>query len=121
MALANDQTVTIDGTANALARVFEEANVGTFVGADKNLDLEVRPSTTRANRSRRVTTLRLSKNATDPLSGLGSRVATNITLVVDAPPIGYSDDDLTKAVTGFITWLTAGTNANLKKVIAGEN
>jgi hypothetical protein len=34
---------------------------------------------------------------------------------------GYTEADVLLQASGFITWLTANTNANLKKLIAGEN
>jgi len=44
-----------------------------------------------------------------------------VSLTINRPLEGYSDTEIEKIVVGFIAWLQAGTNANLKKIIAGEN
>lgn len=120
MALSDPQTVTIDGTGHTLARVFEKTAPGMFVSADGDYTLEIIP----ANRKTKVRTVRLrnSKVASDPLvSTTNVRVQDLITLTIIRPLDGYSDAEIEKQVTGFFTWFTAATNANLKKVIAGEN
>lgn len=121
MAFADPQTVTIDGTASTLPRVFEKENVGSFIGPNQDVEMVIRPTLTKAMRRHQVVQLKVAKNATDPISGIGKRVESTMSIVLDAPVAGFSDAELVAAASGLITWATAGTNANLKKFVAGEN
>lgn len=121
MAFADPQTVTIDGTASTLPRVYEKENVGSFTGPNKDVEMVIRPTLTKAMRRHQVVQLKVAKNATDPISGFVKRVESTMSLVLDAPVAGFSDAELTSALSGLITWATTGTNANLKKFVAGEN
>lgn len=122
MAFADPQTVTIDGTGNTLNRVMSGTQAGTFVSADTTLTMEVLPRVSNRGRTIRQASMKNVKITSDPLvSTTNVRVNDTIRLVIDRPSDGYSDDDVVKQVTGFIAWLTAGTNANLKKLVAGEN
>jgi hypothetical protein len=49
------------------------------------------------------------------------RVNDYVSLNINRPSDGFTDADLLAQVKGFIGWLTASTDANLKKIIAGEN
>lgn len=121
MAYADPTTITIAGNASTLARVYERPGVGTFSGPDDALQLEIRPTVTPKGRLHKVVQLFISKNATDPGTNLTSRVGATVSVVVDTPPAGFTDAEIVDALSGFLTWLTASTNANLKKFVAGEN
>lgn len=117
--LADPQSITIDGTALTLPRVLTGTREGLFENATSSLSTE---STAKNGRLRSVTRLVQTKVTTDPLvSATNIVVHDSISLTINRPIQGYSDEDVLKQVSGFIAWLTAGTNTNLKKIIAGEN
>lgn len=117
--LSDPQTITIDGTANTLPRVL----TGTKEGKFQNLSTSISVETTAKNsRIRTVARLAQQKVTADPLVATTNiMVNDSIALTINRPSIGYSDSDVEKQVAGFIAWLTASSNANLKKIIAGEN
>lgn len=118
--LADPQSITIDGTAASCGRVLTGTDLGRFVSPNQDVVLETQ--TTRAGRVRTVARLRTSKVTSDPLiSSTNVQVSATVALTINRPLEGYSDSDIEKMVGGFIDWLKAGTNANLKKIIAGEN
>jgi len=121
MAYSDPQTVTIDGVAIATSRVYTGTPVGSFVSADAKTKLSFDPRGT-AKRRRSVVRLNQEKVTADPLvSTTNVRVGDMISFTVDRPFEGYSDAEVLKQATGLITWLTASSNANLIKLIAGEN
>lgn len=118
--LADPQTITIDGIASTCGRFLTGTDLGRFSAPDQSVALEVQ--TSRSGRVRTVARLRAQKVTSDPLvSTTNVMVSDTIALTINRPLEGYSDAEIEKQVTGFISWLTAGTNANLKKIIAGEN
>ena len=122
MALSDPQSVTI-GTipgAVSLPRTNTGSAVGTFVNYDAKTKLSVQ--TNYGKRTRREARIDFSKIVTDPL------VATTNVLVggtvrfnIDVPPSGFSAAEQKDLAVALLTWLTASSNANLIKVLAGEN
>lgn len=121
MAFADPIAVTIDGTAHSLARVFMTAGVGDFESVDGSVKLSITPKLTKANRDHRIIQMRLSKPVTDPATSLTTLASTSISLVVDSPVAGFTDDEQVKAAIGLLSMLTASTNAGLTKFVRGEN
>lgn len=120
MAYTDPQTVTIDGSAHVLSRVLNGTKIGQFVGSDGAYSFEFAPSDTK-NRLHNSIRLIGSKVTTDPLTTTNVRVGDTITLSINRPKDGYTNDEIEKQILGLIAWLTASTNANLKKFIAREN
>jgi hypothetical protein len=121
MAFTDPQSVTIDGTASSLPRVLTGTTVGQFKSADAVLELTVDPRGT-AKRRRNVGRLYKKRTVLDPLgSGLSTVVQSMVSITIDRPNSGVTDADIEKDLVGFIAWLTASTNSNMKKLIAGEN
>jgi hypothetical protein len=120
VAFSDPQTITINAIANSLLRIFSGTSVGSFKTADGNLELTLDPRGT-ARRRRNVARTYQKKSYTDPSTGFVSLQGTMVSLTIDRPLAGFTDAEVELLASGFITWLTASTNANLKKVIAGEN
>jgi hypothetical protein len=121
MAYNDPQAVTVDGTAYSLPRVITGTTVGKFVSADANKELTIDPRGT-AKRRRNVARFYSKRLAIDPLgSGLSTQVQSMVSLTIDRPNSGVTDADIEKDLLGFLAWLTANTNANLKKLVVGEN
>lgn len=120
MAFADPQSITIDTVTTPLPRVMTNTGAGQFTSADGTVQIEVLPSTGKTKV--RIARLRTTKITSDPLvTTTNIRVSDLISFNIVRPLDGYSDAEVVKQVTGFITWLTASTNANLIKLVAGEN
>jgi hypothetical protein len=121
MAYTDPQTVTISGTPITLPRVLTGTTVGRFISADANDELTIDPRGT-AKRRRNVARSYKKRSVVDPLgSGLSVIVQDMVSITIDRPSTGVTDAEIEAHATGLITWLTASSNANLKKLIAGEN
>lgn len=122
MAFADPQSVTIGGNAKTLNRTYTGTTQGAFVEANGDNRLYVEPRVSKAGRSIRTATIGNSKVTADPLvSTTNIRVNATVRLVIDRPAQGYSDAEILDIVKGLIGWATASTDAQLKKLIAGEN
>lgn len=122
MALSDPQSVTIGTVPGAISlpRVNSGNAVGTFSNYDLKTNLKV--STTYGKRNRRSARLDYSKVVTDPLVSTTNVIAAgSVYIVIDVPPTGFSASEQKDLTLALLNWLTASTNANLIKVIAGEN
>lgn len=120
MALTDPQSVTLNSSAVSLPRVLTDTGVGTFTNYDAKTRMRV--NHTYGRRTRRNVRLDLSKITADPLVASTNReVSASVGFWVDLPVSGFSAADLEDLSKGILTWLTASSNANLKKVLAGEN
>jgi len=121
MAYTDPQAITVDGTAYTLPRVITGTTVGRFVSADAVRELTIDPRGT-AKRRRNVSRFFTKRNVADPLvTGVSTQVQSMVSITIDRPLTGVTDAEIEKDILGHIAWLTANTNANLKKLIAGEN
>lgn len=122
MAFSDPQSVTIGTTPGAvsLPRVNTGSPVGTFSNYDSKTALKVQ--TNYGKRTRREARLDFSKVTTDPyVATTNVLVAGTVRLNIDVPPSGFSAAEQKDLAVALLTWLTASSNANLIKVIAGEN
>lgn len=121
MAFADPQSVTIGGTAVSLPRTGQGVGIGTFGSSDGAKGMDVR-HTYGKTRTRRTIGITDKKFAADPLRPTDNKpVSATIRLVVDAPVQGYTSADLQAIIVGFLGSLTAGTNANIAKLLGGES
>lgn len=122
MAFSDPQSVTIGTVPGAvsLPRVNAGSAVGTFSNFDAKTNLKVQ--TQYGKRIRREARLDFSKIVTDPLvSTTNQLVAGTFRVNLDVPTSGFSAAEQKDLAVGLLTWLTASSNANLIKIIAGEN
>jgi hypothetical protein len=120
MAFTDPQSVTVNAVARSLPRILTGTNVGNFVTADGITTLTVDPSSTKARRISKAS-IRENVNVTDAVTGLISVQNHSFTIINNRPKTGISDTVAEQLAAGLITWLTASSNANLKKLLAGEN
>jgi hypothetical protein len=121
MAYTDPQTLTVSATPHSLPRVLTGTTVGKFVSADANRELTIDPRGT-AKRRRNTGRFFTKRTVLSPLgSGLSTIEQSMVSLTIDRPLSGVTDAEIEADAAGFITWLTANTNANLKRLIAGEN
>lgn len=121
MAFSDPQTITINAVAIPLNRVNTGSTVGKFVATDGQTRIELDPKN--GKRLSRVARLYQQKTTADPLvASTNVRVGDMLSFTVNLPAEGgYTEADVLLQAAGFIAWLTASSNANLKKLIAGEN
>lgn len=120
MALSDPQSVTVNAVARSLPRILTGTPIGTFVTADGVTTLTVDPSGTKARKISKAA-IRENVNVTDAVTGLVSVQNHSFTIIANRPKTGISDTVAEQLASGLIAWATAGSNANLKKLLAGEN
>jgi len=120
MAFTDPQSVTVNAVARSLPRILTGTNVGNFTTADGVTTLAVDPSGTKARRIAKAS-IRENVNVTDSVTGLVSLQNHSFTIIANRPKTGISDVVAEQLAAGLIAWATAGSNANLKKLLAGEN
>lgn len=121
MAFSDPQSVTISGAAVSLPRTGSGLSTGTFSSGDGAYGIDVRHSYGKT-RIRRTAGISNKKFAADPLRPTDNKpVNASVRLVVDAPLQGYTPADLQALIVGFLASLTAGSNANLAKLLGGES
>lgn len=118
--LADPQSVTISGTAISLPKVDVRQETNVYASLADGVTLfGTQRVTGKDNRRRATTSLQKEKIAADPLTAVNQRVAASVTFSASFPS-GYTSAEVEAMAAALITWLTAGSNANLKKVLAGE-
>lgn len=120
MAFADPQSVTINAVAQSLPRVSTEGNAGTFRKDDSNVELFV--SHAYGKRNRRVIRLTHRKVAADPLlTTVNLNYSMSVSVVIDAPTIGYSVTEQKQIVDALTAYLTASSGARTTQLLGGEN
>jgi hypothetical protein len=119
MALADPQSVTISGTANALPRTGIDRTSADYTSADGALKFSVSHQYGRRNRS--IVRIDTNKISPDPLTDVKQKLSASVYLLVDRPSVGFSASELSAVATGLTTWLAASSGANLTKVLGGES
>jgi hypothetical protein len=120
MAFADPQSVTINAIANSLPRTSSGTNTGTFQKDDTTVALQI--SHNYAKRTRRVMRLTHNKVATDPLvPTINTPYSLSVSLVVDAPKVGYTVAEQKQIVDGLVAYLTASSGARVTQMLGGES
>ncbi len=120
MAFIDPQSITIGAVTTPLPRLITGTTVGRFVSADANTDLTIDPRGT-AKRRRNVSRLYVKVPVVSATTGLTSIESFMVSVTVDRPLAGVTDQQIIDAYKGQANWLTASTDTNLKKLVAGEN
>jgi hypothetical protein len=118
MALSDPQSVTI-GSAISLPRIVTDDMSATYRAADGNADLFITHTSGKNRRS--VVRINRRKVAADPLTAVNTYANATATLTITRPEVGFTEAELVELITGLTTWLTAGTNANAKKILGLES
>lgn len=118
MALADPQSVTIDGTAFSLPRLPGQAGRQPYTSSDGMTSLVILQSN--GKRKRSAVRIEKRKVVTDPITGLSSYGDAAVYVMFDRPLVGFSNDELAKIFVGLSAALTASTNALTLKVLGGE-
>lgn len=104
--LSDPQSVTIGTTPVSLPRVSVGDRKATYESADGSKTLNI--SHVNGKRSRSVVRLDDSKMASDPANpSINKQVGASVYTVVDAPPTGYTDAELTDLVKANTTLINS--------------
>lgn len=114
--LADPQSVTVNAVAQSLPAVARKELASEYRKDDGSYALII--SHAEGKRNRRVVRLENRKIATDPLTAENAEFSMSTYLVIDTPPVGYTNTELKDIVLGLTAWLTS---ANVLKVLGGES
>jgi len=124
LAFDNTQTVTIGTSEISLDRILTGTTTGHFMSLDGQTELEITPSTSKAGRRHTVARLRQKKTTADPLVGSTNvRVNDFVSINVNRPLDGYTDDEVIDQIDALVAWLavTSGGATNAARLVAGQN
>ena len=117
MALADPQSVTINGAATSLPRAGLTLDEGKFVDATGQVVLTAKHQT--ARRVRHTVKLQKSAIVADPLvPSTNQNVSYSAHMVVDIPKNGVSNTEALYIANALVAW---ATSANLTKILGGES
>lgn len=120
MAFADPQSITINSVTTSLPRVSSGVNQGGFLSNDGTIAFKV--SHSYGKRIRRSVRVDVAKIAPDPLiSANNIRYSASVFLVVDQPITGFTVTELQQILTGFRAQLAASSDADIIKLLGGEN
>lgn len=121
MALTEPQQLTVDTENINLARTLGPGPKSIFADRSAGFEFSISNLETASGRERHTLRVDHEKIAADPFTAVNRKVSSSVYLVVDAPMSGYDPDELKDIVLGLAGWLTAGSAANLLKVLNMEN
>lgn len=118
--LADPQSLTINAVAQSLPAIARGINTSSYQKDDTTVKLTVAHAY--AKRTRRSVRVDFSKIAADPLnSSVNVKYAMSAYLVVDLPPVGFTNTEAKYVVDALTAWLTATSGSNTVKVLGGES
>lgn len=113
---ADPQSVTVNSVAQSLPAIRRDDFASSYRKDDASYTLKI--SHAEGARNRRVVRLEHRKIAADPLTADNTEYSMSTYLVIDAPPVGYTNTELKDIVLGLTGWLSS---ANVLKVLGGES
>lgn len=117
MALADPQSVTINGVATSLVRTGLALDEGQFADATGQVKFTTQHSS--AKRTRHTVKLQKSLIAADPfVPTVNQTVSYSAHIVIDLPKTGVTNTDVLYIANALVAWATP---ANLTKVVGGES
>lgn len=120
MAFADPQSVTINAVAQTLPRVSTGNNESSYQKDDGTVKLSIRHSYGKRDRS--TVRVDFKKVAADPfLSGVNKEYSLSAYLVIDTPPVGFTNAEQKYVVDALVAYLAASSGANVTKVLGGES
>jgi hypothetical protein len=117
--LADPTSVTVSGTAISLPRLEVRPKTNVYADRATNTTLYVTQDVNKKGDTRVSVSLVRLELYTDPLTGIKSMVPTSVSVSATIP-LGGSTATAEALFGGLNAYLTASTNAILKRVLAGE-
>jgi hypothetical protein len=119
MAFADPQSITLGTVAKTLPRISSGANTSSYQDAEGSVKLTA--SHNYGKRTRRVIRVDHSKISPDSFSSANLRHTMSAYLVVDVPLDGYTVTEQAEVVNGLVDYLAANADAQVTKLLGGEN
>jgi hypothetical protein len=120
MALADPQSVKINGVSTSLPRV----STGDFKSVYESADglIKVSLSTQDSKRKRQTARIDVTKVTTDPfIPAQNVEVSMSCYVVFDRPPAGFSNKDALQVYEGFVEAINAGTFKIVSQLLGSES
>lgn len=122
MSLSDPVVVTISGTPVSMPRTYGQGQEARYTSADGLISVSANHTLVKQGRERHLLRIDHSKLTANPFdSSENMKVNMAYYVVFDLPPAGYTDAEALAVFTGFNTWVTAGTNAVIAKLLGGES
>jgi len=124
MAFSDPITITINAIANVFNRSqsLTDGTVYRKATNDGILTIKSEYGKNASARTRRYISLNYSKTAPNPLISAQNIVYDmTVGLTVNTPKTGFDTTEQKDIISGFLTMLTASSNANLLKLLGGES
>lgn len=120
MALADPQSIKINGTTTSLPRVSTGNFESIYESADGTIKMSL--STVAKSRKRQVVRVDVSKITEDPfIPAQNVEVSMSTYLVFDRPLVGYSNEEAKKVYDGFVEALQASSSVIITKLLGAES
>lgn len=121
MALADPQSLTIDGTTHSLPRVSVTPNSGTYQNSEGTVTVTVTQHATKKGRERGSFRVDFSKVSPDPfLPAQNTRKGMSATVAFDVDPTGFSDAEAKKVLEGLLAELSKTSGALIGRLLGRE-
>lgn len=117
MAFADPQTLTVATVAKTCNLVNSDGTKSIYQTADGEYKFTISHLTS-GKRTRRLVRIDRTAVAADPLTAVNASVSLGIYLVIDEPPFGFSDTEISDVVAAFCVWLSG---ANVLKVLSAQH
>lgn len=114
--LTDPQSVDPGTGAVSLPRVAVGNMSATYANQDQTLVLAILHQVTKSGRVRHQVDLVQTKVVTDPVSSTNDSEDCTIRVIIDRPPYGWSEANISSLMAGLKTWFTttAGTGITAK-------
>lgn len=120
MAFSDPGSIKVGATATPIVRVLTGTTDGYLVSENGTVSVTIKPGKGGGNRRSNTLQVRTKQIASvDPT--VNGTVETLVSVSINRPSVGLNDADIITIVKNVFDFLTAGTDANLKKLVAGEN
>lgn len=120
MAFADPQSITVNGNAQSMPRIQTTGSSSVYMKNDTTFSLAIKHTTPVIDKKRRVKSLAVFTErliAADPLVSPDDWDASNISLQIDRPEVGFTSARIDQLVAGFVAWCSP---ANVAKLFGRE-
>lgn len=119
MAFSDPSSIKVGSTATPVARVLTGTKDGYLISENGSVSITVKPGKSATRRSNTLQVRNKQLASVDP--DINGTVESMVSVSINRPMVGMTDAEIVTIVKNVFEFLTAGTDANLKKLIAGEN
>lgn len=119
MAFSDPGSIKVGVTATPIARILTGTSDGLLVSENGSVSVTIKPGKVTSRRPNTLQVRFKQLASIDPT--INGTVETLISISINRPSAGLSDAEVLTMLKNSFEFLTASTDANAKKLIAGEN